>query len=121
MRISDKHRAVINDMEKDGYVWLSHMPVTAQMRFRSRVKKGFKGYLVIENLTFLTKRVAEAMVVGTVANGGKRLPLGQQVRWLEDRLVELEAEIYRLRGVGPKQKKFKYAVEGVEEGQDNER
>lgn len=114
MRLSDKHRAIVAEMERDGYVWLSHLAVTAQMRFRAKVKKGFKGYIVIDNLTFLTRRVADAIVVGTVANGGERLTLGQQVQWLEERLVELEAENYRLRGVGPKQELFRFKVEEPE-------
>ncbi len=111
MRLSDRHRTIVEQMEKDGYVWLSHLPVTAQMRFRSKVKKGFKGFVIIENLTFLTKRVADFIVKGTIANNGVRLTLSDQVRLLEDQLVELESELYRQRGVGPRQEKFKFATE----------
>lgn len=118
MRLSDKHRAIVADMERDGYVWLSHLPVTAQMRFRSKVKKGFKGFIVIESLTFLTKRVADCIVAGTIANGGQRLPLGKQLEMMEEQLVALEFENYRLKGVGPRQEKFKFAVSDPE-GQVN--
>ena len=115
MRLSDKHRAIVADMERGGYVWLSHLPVTAQMRFRSKVKKGFKGFIVIENLTFLTKRVADYIVAGTIANGGQRLPLGKQLEMMEEQLVALEFENYRLKGVGPRQEKFKFAVSEPED------
>lgn len=113
MRLSDKHKVIVDQMERDGYVWLSHLAVTAQMRFRSKVKKGFRGFIVIENLTFLTKRVAESISAGTNAKG-TRLTLGQQVEMLENQLVELEFENYRLKGVGPRQEKFKFATEEID-------
>lgn len=111
MRLSDRHREIISKMEADGYVWLSHMPVNAQMRFRNRTKNGFKGYIKVEGLTFLTMRVAEAIKLGSRTKSQPRVPLGKQLEEMEKRLVELEAENYILKGVGAKKEQLRFSAD----------
>lgn len=112
MRLSDRHRRIVEEMESDGYVWLSHMSVNAQMRFRNKTRKGFKGFVKIEGLTFLTKRVADTISSGTSKNRAeKRLSYREQIALMEERLVELEAELYRLKGVGARHEEFKFSTE----------
>ena len=97
MRISKRHRAIIEVMEANGYVWLSNLPANAIMRFRYRTRKGFKGFIKIAGLTFLTKRVADIMTLATTNKNAPRLSLREQNQLLEQQLVELESENYALR------------------------
>lgn len=110
MRLSSRHRLIIEEVERDGYVWLSHLPINAQMRFRNMTRGGYDGFTKIEGLTFLTKRVAESIVDGTKSEGKKRLTLPMQVRKLESQLIELEAELYRLKGVGKRHEELKFSA-----------
>ena len=110
MRLSNRHRTMIEEVERDGYVWLSHLPINAQMRFRYMTRTGYDGFLKIEGLTFLTKRVAESISDGTKDRGKKRLNLSLQVKKLEQHLIELEAEVYRLKGVGKKHEELKFSA-----------
>lgn len=113
MRLSERHRYVIEEMEKDGYVWLSHLSVNAQMRFRNKTKKGFDGYIKVEGLTFLTRRVADAISCGTKKPNEPRLTYKQQVEVLERKLVELEKELYQLKGVGARKEKVRFDTDEV--------
>ena len=96
MRLSQKHRDKIAEMEAKGYVWLSHMNINAQMRFRNRTRKGFRGYVKELGLTFLPAEVAEAISVGVKRKGKPRLTLTQQVEYLQDKLAERELYIKEL-------------------------
>ena len=100
MRLSDRARYIIKEMEADGYVWLSHMPVNAQMRFRNRTRVGFDGYIKVEGLTFLTRRVADLLISGTKERDRKKLTFKEQIVWLEKQLIELEKENYALKHKG---------------------
>ena len=108
MRLSDRTKEIIEKMEKDGYVWLSHMPVNAQMRFRNRTKTGFKGFIKVEGLTFLTRRVADLFITGTKERDRKRLTFKEQIEWLENQLIELEKENYQLKGVGARKEQVRF-------------
>lgn len=111
MRLSNKHLEIIKQMEASGYVWLSHLSANGIARFRYKVARGFKGYLKIEGLTFLTKRVAMSVDIGSKSEGKTRLTYKEQVRFLEKQLVEVENELYTARGVGKKKMKSKYKEE----------
>lgn len=97
MRISKRHKAIIEVMEASGYVWLSNLPANAIMRFRYRTRKGFEGFIKVAGLTFLTKRVAEIMTLATTDKNAPRLSMRDQNILLEAQLVELESENYALR------------------------
>ena len=101
MRLSDKHKRVVEEMEASGYVWLSHLSTNAVMRFRYKTAQGFKGFIKVEGLTFLTKRVAEAIEYGSKGKNEKRMTYKEQVKMLEKQLVETERELYTAKGVGP--------------------
>lgn len=107
MNLSDKHRKIIDRMEADGYIWLSHMNINAQQRFRNMTRKGFKGYVKIggegtkSGLTFLTKSVANVISFGSASNA-KPLRKFEQLELAIQKIADLEAEIYRLKGVGAK-------------------
>lgn len=96
MRLSQKHREKIKEMEEKGYVWLSHMDINAQMRFRNRTRKGFKGYVKVLGLTFLPAEVAEAISIGVKRKDKPKLTLTQQVEYLQDKLAERELYIKEL-------------------------
>lgn len=96
MRLSQKHREKIKEMEAKGYVWLSHMDINAQMRFRNRTRKGFKGYVKELGLTFLPAEVAEAISIGVKRKDKPKLTLTQQVYYLQDKLAERELYIKEL-------------------------
>ncbi len=101
MRLTDKTRALIDSMEKKGYVWLSHLDINTQMRFRNMTKKGFNEYVKVSGpgkngLTFLTKEVADIVKCGGNKNG-KRTSMFDQLRVCKKRIAELEAENKLLR------------------------
>lgn len=98
MRLSQKHRDKIVEMEEKGYVWLSHMDINAQMRFRNRTRKGFSSYIKELGLTFLPAEVAEAISVGVKRKDKPKLTLTQQVNYLQDKLAERELYIKALEG-----------------------
>ena len=98
MRLSQKHRDKIVEMEEKGFVWLSNMDINAQMRFRNRTRKGFKGYVKELGLTFLPAEVAEAISVGVKRKHKSKLTLTQQVNYLQDKLAERELYIKELEG-----------------------
>lgn len=111
MRLSDNHLRIIAEMEASGYVWLSHLSANGIARFRYKTARGFKGYLKIDGLTFLTKRVATSIDVGSKSEGTSRLTYKEQVKFLEKQLVEVESELYTARGVGKKKMKSRYKEE----------
>lgn len=96
MRLSSKHRKKIAEMEASGYVWLSHMNVNAQMRFRNRTRKGFSGFIKEDGLTFLTREVARAFEIGTKRKSGPKMTLTEQVHFLTTRLAAREQYIKEL-------------------------
>lgn len=96
MRLSEEHRKKIEEMELKGYVWLSHMHVNAQMRFRNRTRAGFKGYVKVMGLTFLAAEVAKAITLGTKNGKEPKMTLTQQVEYLQDKLAEREAVVMDL-------------------------
>lgn len=96
MRLSSKHRKKIAEMEASGYVWLSHMPVNAQMRFRNRTRAGFTGFIKEDGLTFLTREVARAIEIGTKRKNAPKMTLTEQVKYLTSRLAERERYIKEL-------------------------
>lgn len=96
MRLSEKHRQKIVEMESKGYVWLSNMNRNAQMRFRNRTRKGFKGFVKEMGLTFLPAEVAEAITIGTKRKEGPKYTLTQQVNYLTNKLAERELYIKEL-------------------------
>ena len=98
MRLSKAHRQKIVDMEAKGFVWLSNMNINAQMRFRNRTRKGFRGYVKEMGLTFLPAEVAEAISVGVKRKDKPKLTLTQQVKYLQDKLAERELYIKELEG-----------------------
>lgn len=100
MRIGKRHKQIIKQMECDGYIWLSHLHINAQMRFRNRRRAGFEHYFKLEGLVFLTKRIAEALSRGCKTPDTPRLTFKEQIVELENELIELEKEVYDLRGVG---------------------
>lgn len=108
MRLSEKHLKIVQEVESDGYVWLSHLSKQAIERFRWKTRKGFKGYFKIEGLTFLTKRVADMLSVGSKNGDKPRLTYKEQVKYLEDQLIQLENELYQARGVGKIKVKRRY-------------
>lgn len=96
MRISDKTRQVIDKMEAEGYLWLSHLDVNTQMRFRNMTRKGFDKFIKVEGpgkkgLTFLTKEVVDIIQFGATASG-KRATAYEQLDYAKKRIAELEAE-----------------------------
>lgn len=100
MRLNDKTRNAIKEMEDQGYVWLSHLDTNTQMRFRNMTRKGFDKYVKIagpgkNGLTFLTKEVAEAIKCGANKDG-KRMTMFEQVRYFKDRVAVLEKRIEEL-------------------------
>ena len=105
MRLSNKHSAIIQEMEANKYVWLSHLTPNAVMRFRYKTRHGFKGYIKVEGLTFLTKRVAEMIEAGSTSPGKRRLTVKEQLILLERQLAELEQELYVAKGIGKKKLK----------------
>lgn len=111
MRLSNNHTKIIAEMEASGYVWLSHLSANGIMRFRYKVARGFKGYIKIDGLTFLTKRVASAIDAGSKSSNKSRLTYREQVKFLEKQLVEVESELYTAKGVGKKKMKSKYKEE----------
>lgn len=111
MRLSDRHLKIIKEVEADGYVWLSHLSKNAQYRFRYKTARGFKGYYKVEGLTFLTKRVANALELGASDGDRKKLTVTQQLAVLEKQLYELERELYQLKGVGIRKVKRRYKDE----------
>lgn len=101
MRLTDKTRDRIAEMEAKGYVWLSHLDVNTQVRFRNMTRKGFDKFVKIEGpgksgLTFLTKEVASIIQCGGATNG-KRKTAYEQIEHLKNRIAELEAENIMLR------------------------
>lgn len=98
MRLSKEHRDKIIEMESKGYVWLSNMDINAQMRFRNRTRKGFRGYIKELGLTFLPAEVAEAISIGVKRKDKPKLTLTQQVEYLQDKLAERELYIKELEG-----------------------
>lgn len=96
MRLSKMHRQKIAEMESKGYVWLSHMNRNAQMRFRNKTRKGFKGFVKEMGLTFLPAEVAEAITIGTKRKEGPKYTLTQQVEYLTAKLAERELYIKEL-------------------------
>lgn len=111
MRLSNKHYNIIAQMEASGYVWLSHLTANAIMRFRYKTQHGFKGYIKVDGLTFLTKRVAQMLENGSKSEGKRRLTLKEQVIVLERQLAEVEQELYVAKGVGKKKMKAKFEDE----------
>lgn len=105
MRLSEKHLSIIHEMEANKYIWLSHLSPNAIMRFRYKTQHGFKGYIKVEGLTFLTQRVAEMIEAGSKSTGKRRLTLKEQVVFLERQLAELEQELYVAKGLGKKKLK----------------
>ena len=110
MRLSQKHRDKIVEMEEKGFVWLSNMDINAQMRFRNRTRKGFKGYVKELGLTFLPAEVAEAISIGVKRKDKPKLTLTQQVEYLQDKLAERELYIKELE-----------ALSGISSGADTEK
>lgn len=108
MRLSDRHKQIVQEMESDGYVWLSHMPANAIMRFRNKTRTGFTGFIKIEGLTFLTKRVANQISRGCKGIDRRRLTYKEQVLLLEKDLVQLEKELYQTKGIGARKVKRRY-------------
>ena len=108
MRLSDKHLKIIEEVESDGYVWLSHLSKNAIERFRYKTKHGFSGYMKIEGLTFLTKRVAESIARGCRDGSRRRLTYKEQNELLEKDLVALERELYQAKKVGERKIKRRY-------------
>lgn len=101
MRLSNKTRAVIEQMEKQGYIWLSHLDTNSQMRFRNLTRKGFDKFIKVagpgkNGLTFLTKEVADFVVCGG-ASQGKRKTAFEQISCLKEQVAKLEAENESLR------------------------
>lgn len=111
MRLSERKKYIIDEMEKDGYVWLSHLNVNAQMRFRNKTKIGFKGYIKVEGLTFLTRRVADSLTLGTKERDRKRLTYKEQIEWLENQLIDLEKELYQLKGTGARKEQVRFMTD----------
>ena len=99
MRLSQAHRDKIVEMENNGYVWLSNMHVNAQMRFRNRTRKGFKGFVKEMGLTFLPEEVAKAISIGAKKKNKPRYTLTQQVEYLQDKLAERELYIKELEAM----------------------
>ena len=97
MRLSSRHKEVIEIMEAAGYVWLSNLNENTIQRFRNRRRKGFKGYFKVEGLTFLTPRVVKAISRGTNDNK-PRMTVKEQLAELEKDLIELEKELYLAKG-----------------------
>lgn len=93
MRLSEKHRKIIKEMNSKGYVWLSDLSRNAIMRFRNKTRAGFDGYLKVEGLTFLTPRVADSISRG-VKDSKPRLNLRQQNMLLEKDLIALEKWVF---------------------------
>ena len=112
MRLSKEHYRVINEMEAAGYVWLSNLSANAIMRFRYKTQHGFKGFIKVNGLTFLTKRVARIMEAGSKAFGRRRLTFKEQIILLERQLAEVEQQLYVAKGVGKKKMKAKLEDEG---------
>lgn len=98
MKLNAKRKQIINQAEADGYVWLSHLSHNAVMRFRYKTKRGFKEYVKIDGLTFLTKELAKAIESGTKSKTKPRMTYVQQVAYLEKALAKLELELYETRG-----------------------
>lgn len=111
MRLSSRHREIIEKVEADGYVWLSHLSVNAQMRFRNKVKKGFKGFMKVEQLTFLTPRVADMIRRGAMEKDAPRLSKKDQFEFLEEELVKLEKELFLLKGVGSRKEQVRFKID----------
>lgn len=111
MRLSKEHFNIIEQMEASGYVWLSHLSPNGVMRFRYKTARGFKGFIKIEGLTFLTKRVAESIEIGSKTKDKGRMTYKDQVKYLEKQLVEVESELYTARGVGKRKMKSKFKEE----------
>lgn len=111
MRIGPRNRAIIEGMERAGYVWLTHLGRNAQMRFRNRTRTGFDCFIKINGLTFLTKRIAAMMEKGTKTEDEKRMTYKEQVLELEKELYEMELDLYDALGVGVQAQLFKYSNE----------
>lgn len=99
MRLSAAHKTIITQMESEGYVWLSHMPVNAQMRFRNRTRAGFKQYVKREGLTFLTHEVADLLSMGTKRASKPRIPCNEQLDIAMRKLHELSLRNMRLEAI----------------------
>ena len=87
MRLSEKHRQVLESREAEGYVWLSHLTLRAQMRFRDRRKRGFSKFVKEDGLTFLTKEVAEYLETTSRPVKEPRIKMSEQVNTLEGELA----------------------------------
>nr|DAH56618.1 MAG TPA: hypothetical protein [Caudoviricetes sp.] len=103
MRLSDKSKETIKEMEAKGYVWLSHLDVNTQMRFRNMTRKGFDKYVKIDGpgksgLTFLTKEVADIIQCGA-SKDGRRATVYEQLEFAKNRIAELESKVSYLEGV----------------------
>lgn len=96
MRLGEKHYKIIAEMREGGYVWLSDLSKNAIMRFRNKTRTGFKGYIKVEGLTFLTKRVADSISRGS-KDSKPRLNLREQNKMLEEDLIELERRLYKCK------------------------
>lgn len=101
MRISKEIENKIKGMEDKGYVWLSHLDINAQVRFRNMVKYGFKDFVKVSGvgkngLTFLTKEVADMLTVAA-NKGGKRMTAYEQLREYKQRIATLERENKQLK------------------------
>lgn len=103
MRIGKVQEKIIKEVESDGYVWLSHLSRNAIERFRYKTRNGFKHYLKIGGLTFLTKRLASEIERGSKTSKRRRLTYKEQIVKLENDLAEMEIELYRERNVAPEQ------------------
>ncbi len=101
MRLTDKTRKVIDAMEAKGYVWLSHLDMNTQMRFRNLTRRGFDNFIKVEGpgkngLTFLTKEVVDIIKCGENKNG-KRATMFEQLQIAKNRIAELEKENAELK------------------------
>jgi len=94
MRLSEKHYKTISEMKAKDYVWLSDLSKNAIMRFRNKTRNGFNGYVKVNGLTFLTRRVADSISRGA-KDSKPRLTLKQQNVMLENDLIELERRLYK--------------------------
>lgn len=96
MRISEKSKQVIIDMEAKGYVWLSHLDVNSQMRFRNLTRAGFTNFIKLEGqgktgLTFISPEIVEILKSGETRNG-KRASAYIQLAEAKKRIAVLEKE-----------------------------
>ena len=92
MRLSSSHISLIEKLENEGYVWLSHLTPRAQMRFRDRVKRGFNKFEKVQGLTFLTNNVAKFLETTSVKTSQPRVKVSQKLALAEQELFRLSSE-----------------------------